>query len=201
MLHWQERQSTDITLWPYPQRDALYAIRVCDFVGNSLGSSHPVSLRLLFMTAALAPYAHSVASILLLLLLLLPQWEFIHGPDLLECLNRHGGALSEDEAAFYFCQLLRGLLFMHQTGFAHRDLKPENCVLQDSTQVVKVWRVAAVNKPASVSMAITCDSHCLVTRCHAEHDSMLGCCWATWHMCSWPLPSGGEHKVCNASAL
>lgn len=66
------------------------------------------------------------------------QWEFIEGPDLLECLNRKGGPLAEGEAAFYFCQLLRGLLFMHQTGFAHRDLKPENCVLQESTKVVKV---------------------------------------------------------------
>jgi serine/threonine protein kinase len=77
----------------------------------------------------------------LLLLLLLPvllQWEFIEGPDLLECLNRHGAALPEPEAAFYFAQLLRGLLFMHQTGFAHRDLKPENCVLEERTRVLKV---------------------------------------------------------------
>lgn len=66
------------------------------------------------------------------------QWEFIRGPDLLDCLNRKGGALDEREACFYFCQLLRGLLFMHQTGFAHRDLKPENCVLEDSTQIVRV---------------------------------------------------------------
>jgi serine/threonine protein kinase len=66
------------------------------------------------------------------------QWEFIEGPDLLECLNRHGAALPEPEAAFYFAQLLRGLLFMHQTGFAHRDLKPENCVLEERTRVLKV---------------------------------------------------------------
>ncbi|WIA11040.1 hypothetical protein OEZ85_011193 [Tetradesmus obliquus] len=65
-------------------------------------------------------------------------WEFIEGPDLLECLNRHGAALPEPEAAFYFAQLLRGLLFMHQTGFAHRDLKPENCVLEERTHVLKL---------------------------------------------------------------
>eukprot|EP00775_Hariotina_reticulata_P009979 gene9980-10134_t len=63
--------------------------------------------------------------------------ELIQGPDLLECINRRGASLPEDEAAYYFCQLLRGLLFMHQTGFAHRDLKPENCVLQHRTGVVK----------------------------------------------------------------
>lgn len=67
-----------------------------------------------------------------------PQLELIQGPDLLECINQRGASLPEDEAAYYFCQLLRGLLFMHQTGFAHRDLKPENCVLQHKTGVVKV---------------------------------------------------------------
>ncbi|KAF8072417.1 SRK2E [Scenedesmus sp. PABB004] len=52
-------------------------------------------------------------------------WELISGPDLLELLNEAGGRLGEAAAAFYFVQLLRGVLHIHATGFCHRDIKPE----------------------------------------------------------------------------
>jgi serine/threonine protein kinase len=66
------------------------------------------------------------------------QYELVEGPDLLETVNARGAALPEEEAAFYFCQLLKAVLFMHSTGFTHRDIKPENCVLEKRTHMLKV---------------------------------------------------------------
>lgn len=51
---------------------------------------------------------------------------FPHG-DLHEYLYKHlpeAEALSEAEAQVVIYQLLEGLIFLHQNGFAHRDLKP-----------------------------------------------------------------------------
>jgi serine/threonine protein kinase len=67
------------------------------------------------------------------------QWELVAGPDLLELLNQHGGRMAEPMAAFYFLQLLRGVLFMHAAGFCHRDIKPENCMVERSSHRLKVW--------------------------------------------------------------
>lgn len=33
--------------------------------------------------------------------------------------------LSEDQAKFYFCQLVEGVEYCHKLGVCHRDLKPE----------------------------------------------------------------------------
>ena len=37
--------------------------------------------------------------------------------------------LKENEAAYYFYQLINGVEYLHQKGIAHRDLKPENLLL------------------------------------------------------------------------
>lgn len=77
--------------------------------------------------------------LLLLPLLLHPaQWELIAGPDLLELLNEAHGRMNEPAAAFYFVQLLRGVLHMHAMGYCHRDIKPENCMVERATQRLKV---------------------------------------------------------------
>lgn len=71
-----------------------------------------------------------------------PQWELIAGPDLLELLNEAQGRMNERAAAFYFVQLLRAVLHMHAMGYCHRDIKPENCMVERSTQRLKVCVVA-----------------------------------------------------------
>ena len=66
-------------------------------------------------------------------------WELIDGHDLLDTLNEQGGRLEEPLAAFYFAQLLRGVNFMHNTcNLTHRDLKPENCMIEKSTNMLKI---------------------------------------------------------------
>jgi len=39
------------------------------------------------------------------------------------------GKLTEDQALFYFCQLVEGVEYCHKLGVCHRDLKPENLLL------------------------------------------------------------------------
>lgn len=48
------------------------------------------------------------------------QWELITGGDLLELLNECNGCMTETAGAFYFTQLLRGVLHMHAMGYCHR---------------------------------------------------------------------------------
>jgi hypothetical protein len=48
------------------------------------------------------------------------QWELISGGDLLELLNECNGCMTETAAAFYYTQLLRGVLHMHVNGYCHR---------------------------------------------------------------------------------
>lgn len=48
------------------------------------------------------------------------KWELISGGDLLELLNECNGCMTEPAAAFYYSQLLRGVLHMHAVGYCHR---------------------------------------------------------------------------------
>eukprot|EP00210_Caulerpa_lentillifera_P008905 g8496.t1 len=65
-------------------------------------------------------------------------WELIEGQDLLDLLNKVGGQMPEEMAAFYLHQILRGVAFMHEKAFCHRDLKPENCMVEKRTQILKI---------------------------------------------------------------
>jgi 5'-AMP-activated protein kinase catalytic alpha subunit len=40
-----------------------------------------------------------------------------------------GGRFAPNVARTYFQQMMNGLHYMHQQGFAHRDIKPENILL------------------------------------------------------------------------
>lgn len=70
---------------------------------------------------------------------MLPQWELVNGPDLLDLVNiALDKKLPEPTVAHYFHQLINAVIFMHNNGFCHRDLKAENCVVDTASQRVKV---------------------------------------------------------------
>ena len=48
------------------------------------------------------------------------------------------GRFTEDEARFYWQQLLQGVLFCHRKGICHRDLKLENLLLDEKGEVLKI---------------------------------------------------------------
>ena len=52
----------------------------------------------------------------------------VDGGELFDFIVKHG-AFAEADCRYYFKQMLNGLFYMHQKGFAHRDLKPENLLI------------------------------------------------------------------------
>jgi len=62
--------------------------------------------------------------------------ELIGGGELFDFVAL-GGRLSEPHGRYYFQQLIDGLSYVHERGFAHRDLKPENLLL-DTNYVLKI---------------------------------------------------------------
>jgi serine/threonine protein kinase len=64
-------------------------------------------------------------------------------------LIRNKKRLTEDEAFYFFIQVLDGIYFLHKHGFIHRDIKPENLLI-DEGNVLKIcdfgWCVESNNK-------------------------------------------------------
>ena len=64
--------------------------------------------------------------------------ELVRGCDLLEVINRAGGRLPEHLARHYFLQLMKGVTKLHESNLCHRDLKPENCMVDETSNTLKV---------------------------------------------------------------
>ena len=48
------------------------------------------------------------------------------------------GSLSEDDARFYFRQIMEAVMYCHERKLCHRDMKLENLLLDESRKVVKI---------------------------------------------------------------
>eukprot|EP01032_Pedospumella_encystans_P033552 gene33552-37920_t len=56
--------------------------------------------------------------------------ELVTGGELFDKIVQVG-KLSEEQARFYFQQLVEGVEYCHKLGVCHRDLKPENLLLDE----------------------------------------------------------------------
>lgn len=57
--------------------------------------------------------------------------EYVGGGELFDYVAETG-KFSEKVARTYFHQMMNGLYYLHQKGFAHRDIKPENILLSQA---------------------------------------------------------------------
>jgi len=62
--------------------------------------------------------------------------EYCKSGELFDYIVDHQN-LDEDEAAFFFYQLINGVEYIHSLGVAHRDLKPENLLLTEN-KILKI---------------------------------------------------------------
>ena len=62
--------------------------------------------------------------------------EYCEGGELFNYIVKKG-RLSEQEASFFFYQIINGIEYIFSKGIAHRDLKPENLLL-DKNHIIKI---------------------------------------------------------------
>ncbi|EFC42108.1 predicted protein [Naegleria gruberi] len=72
--------------------------------------------------------------------------EYANGGDVFSIIEHYDettplGHMKEEQARFYFKQIVHGVLYMHRCGVCHRDLKPENILVVEtpnSTPLLKI---------------------------------------------------------------
>ena len=62
--------------------------------------------------------------------------EYVTGGELFNYIVERK-RLNDNEAAFFFAQIINGIEYIHKNNIAHRDLKPENLLLTD-TKIIKI---------------------------------------------------------------
>ncbi|KAK4231061.1 hypothetical protein QBC38DRAFT_451785 [Podospora fimiseda] len=84
--------------------------------------------------------------------------EYVEKGDMFEFINWNG-ALNEDEAMFYFRQIMSALEYCHSLNICHRDLKPENILLKGNGQVkIADFGMAALQQNPNHQLQTACGS-------------------------------------------
>lgn len=84
--------------------------------------------------------------------------EFVEKGDLFEFINWQG-RLREEEAVFYFRQIMSAIQYCHSLNICHRDLKPENILLNSDGQVkIADFGMAALHQSPGHHLRTACGS-------------------------------------------
>lgn len=84
--------------------------------------------------------------------------EYVEKGDLFEFINWNG-PLQEEEAIFYFRQIMTALEYCHSFNICHRDLKPENILLKANGQIkIADFGMAALQQNPSHQLRTACGS-------------------------------------------
>ncbi|KAL2269485.1 hypothetical protein VTJ83DRAFT_1669 [Remersonia thermophila] len=84
--------------------------------------------------------------------------EYVEKGDLFTFINWNG-ALHEEEAIFYFRQMMTALEYCHSFNICHRDLKPENILLKANGQVkIADFGLAALQQDRHHQLRTACGS-------------------------------------------
>ncbi|KAL2020983.1 hypothetical protein VTK56DRAFT_7757 [Thermocarpiscus australiensis] len=84
--------------------------------------------------------------------------EYVEKGDMFEFINWNG-ALNEEEAIFYFRQIMSALDYCHSFNICHRDLKPENILLKSNGQIkIADFGMAALQQNPSHQLRTACGS-------------------------------------------
>ncbi|EAQ89890.1 hypothetical protein CHGG_06509 [Chaetomium globosum CBS 148.51] len=84
--------------------------------------------------------------------------EYVEKGDLFEFINWNG-PLQEEEAIFYFRQIMTALEYCHTFNICHRDLKPENILLKANGQIkIADFGMAALQQNPNHQLRTACGS-------------------------------------------
>ncbi|KAH8880165.1 Pkinase-domain-containing protein [Thozetella sp. PMI_491] len=84
--------------------------------------------------------------------------EFVEKGDMFEFINWQG-RMREEEAMYYFRQIMRAMEYIHSFNICHRDLKPENILLKaDGTVKIADFGMAALRQGPNRPLTTACGS-------------------------------------------
>ena len=88
--------------------------------------------------------------------------EYIKGKELFKYILLKK-KLSEEEACFYFQQIISGIEYLNKLKIAHRDIKCENIIIEENTKIIKILDFGLSNtygdKPNEM-LSTACGSPC-----------------------------------------
>ncbi|KAK3331006.1 hypothetical protein B0H66DRAFT_84954 [Apodospora peruviana] len=108
--------------------------------------------------------------------------EYVEKGDMFEFINWNG-RLEEEEAIFYFRQMMSALEYCHTFNICHRDLKPENILLKANGQVkIADFGMAALQQDSAHQLRTACGSPHYAAPELLKHQHYKGSAVDIWSM-------------------
>ena len=91
---------------------------------------------------------------------------------LIEDRRNNQSVLEEDHIRILMFQLLKGVAYIHKTGYFHRDLKPENLVLKGKDEYLKITDFGIIRELQSSYLKGPCTEY-IATRWYRAPEVVL----------------------------